>query len=83
MPIHGSFEGRRSICTSRGRRPTIVVPLVIVLHYVTKWKDAKGLSREDEKMLEEIWESAQKMESRINTLETILDEQAPDWRKRV
>ena len=62
---------------------TIVVPLVIVLHYVTKWKDAKGLSREDEKMLEEIWESAQKMESRINTLETILDEQAPDWRKRV
>jgi phage shock protein B len=62
---------------------TIVAPLVIVLHYVTKWKDAKGLSREDEKMLEEIWESAQKMESRINTLETILDEQAPDWRKRV
>ena len=62
---------------------SVVLPLVVVLHYVTKWKDAKGLSREDEKMLEEIWESAQKMESRINTLETILDEQAPDWRKRV
>jgi len=62
---------------------TIVLPLVIVLHYVTKWKDAKGLTREDEKMLEEIWASAQKMESRINALETILDDQAPDWRKRV
>jgi len=62
---------------------SVVLPLVVVLHYVTKWKDAKGLSREDEKMLEEIWESAQKMESRINSLETILDEQAPDWRKRV
>lgn len=62
---------------------TIVLPLVIVLHYVTKWKDAKGLSKEDEKMLEEIWASAQKMESRINALETILDDQAPDWRKRV
>ena len=37
---------------------------------------------EDEKMLEDIWESAQKMESRINTLETILDDQVPDWRKR-
>ncbi len=62
---------------------TIVLPLVIVLHYVTKWKEAKGLTNEDEKLLEEIWESAQKMESRINALETILDEQAPDWRKRV
>ncbi len=62
---------------------SIVLPLVVVLHYVTKWKEAKGLTREDEKMLEDIWESAQKMESRINALETILDEQAPDWRKRV
>ena len=34
-------------------------------------------------VLEEIWESAQKMESRINALETILDDQAPDWRRRV
>ena len=62
---------------------TIVLPLVVVLHYVTKWKEAKGLSREEEQMLEEIWESAQKMESRINSLETILDAQAPEWRKRV
>jgi phage shock protein B len=62
---------------------SIVLPLVVVLHYVTKWKEAKGLTREDEKMLEDIWESAQKMESRINALETILDQQAPDWRKRV
>jgi phage shock protein B len=62
---------------------TIVLPLIVVLHYVTKWKEAKGLTNEDEKMLEDIWESAQKMESRINALETILDEQAPDWRKRV
>jgi phage shock protein B len=62
---------------------SFVLPLIIVLHYMTKWKESKGLSREDEKMLEEIWESAQKMESRINTLETILDAQAPDWRRRV
>lgn len=62
---------------------SVVLPLVIVLHYVTKWKEAKGLTKEDEKMLEEIWASAKKMESRINALETILDDQAPDWRKRV
>ncbi|MGB5210566.1 MAG: envelope stress response membrane protein PspB [Gammaproteobacteria bacterium] len=62
---------------------SVVLPLVIVLHYVTKWKEAKGLTKEDEKMLEEIWASAKKMESRINALETILDDQAADWRKRV
>ena len=44
---------------------------------------AVGNGKNDEKMLEEIWASAQKMESRINALETILDDQAPDWRKRV
>ncbi|MFK8015465.1 MAG: envelope stress response membrane protein PspB [Gammaproteobacteria bacterium] len=60
----------------------IVLPLVIVLHYTTKWKTAKGLSNEDEKMLEDLWESAQKMESRINALETILDNEVADWRKR-
>ena len=62
---------------------SVVLPLVVVLHYVTKWKDSKSLSREDEKMIEDIWESAQKMESRINALETILDERTDDWRKKV
>ena len=62
---------------------SVVLPLVVVLHYVTKWKDSKSLSREDEKMIEDIWESAQKMESRINALETILDERTEDWRKKV
>ena len=61
----------------------VLLPLLIVMHYVTKWKGTKSLSNEDEKMLEDLWESAQRMESRINTLETILDDQNPDWRKRV
>jgi phage shock protein B len=60
----------------------IVAPLIIILHYVTKWKTSKGLSNEDEKMLEELWDSAQQMESRINALETILDNEVADWRKR-
>jgi phage shock protein B len=60
----------------------LVAPLVIVLHYITKWRDSKGLSKEDEKMLEDLWSSSQRMESRINSLETILDDVAPDWRKR-
>jgi phage shock protein B len=61
---------------------TVIAPLALILHYVTKWKTAKGLSTEDEKMLEDLWESAQRMESRINALETILDDEVKDWRKR-
>ncbi len=60
-----------------------VLPLVIILHYVTKWKSTRTLSSDDEKMLEELWADAQKMESRINTLETILDDAVPDWRRKV
>lgn len=61
---------------------TVVAPLALVLHYVTKWKTTKGLSNEDEKILEDLWDSAQRMESRINALETILDNEVEDWRKR-
>ncbi len=61
---------------------TICLPLWIIFHYITKWKTSKGLSSEDEKMLSEIWESANRMEERINTLERILDIDSPDWRRR-
>ncbi|MFC1797296.1 envelope stress response membrane protein PspB [Pseudomonadota bacterium] len=61
---------------------TICFPLWIVFHYVTKMKTSKGLSAEDEKMLSEVWESTNRMEERIKTLERILDIEAPNWRGR-
>jgi len=61
----------------------VILPLVIVLHYVTKWRESRVLSKEEEKMLEDLWGSAQRMESRINSLETILDDVAPEWRRKV
>jgi phage shock protein B len=61
---------------------TVCFPLWIVFHYVTKMKTAKGLSVEDEKMLSEVWESTNRMEDRIKTLERILDIEAPNWRGR-
>jgi len=61
----------------------LVLPLAIVLHYVTKWKATQGLSTEEENMLETLWKDASRMETRINSLETILDHEVPDWRKRV
>ena len=61
---------------------TVCLPLWIIFHYITKMKMSKGLSPEDEKMLSEVWESTNRMEERINTLERILDIESPDWRKR-
>lgn len=60
----------------------VVLPLVVILHYVTKWKSSRSLSGDEQRMLEELWQDAQKMESRINALETILDDQVPDWRRK-
>ena len=61
---------------------TVCFPLWIIFHYITKWKTAKGLTAEDEKMLAEVWESTNKMQERIQTLERILDIESPNWRGR-
>jgi phage shock protein B len=61
---------------------TVVVPFVVIMHYMTKWKATKGLSEDEQRMLEDLWKEAQAMQSRVNALETILDHEAPDWRRK-
>ena len=60
---------------------TLCLPLWIIFHYMNKLKTSKGLTAEDEKMLSEVWDSANRMEDRINTLERILDVESPNWRR--
>jgi len=48
---------------------TVVAPVWIVFHYLTKWRMARSLSREDEKTLVDLWEAARRMEARIENLE--------------
>ena len=62
---------------------TVVVPLFMVMHYSTKWKATKGLSDDEHRMLEDLWKESQSMESRVNALETILDTEVTDWRKKL
>ena len=62
---------------------TIVAPIWIVSHYVTKWKTSKGLSQDETLMLEDLWKTAQAMENRVNTLESILDDNVAGWRSKV
>lgn len=61
---------------------TVVAPTWIVFHHITKWRDQKGLSADDEHMLEDLWRSARRMENRIESLEAILDAESSDWRKK-
>ena len=60
----------------------VIVPLVVIMHYSTKWKATRGLSDDERRMLEDLWNESQRMQSRVNALETILDHEAPDWRKK-
>lgn len=61
---------------------TIVAPIWIVSHYVTKWRTSKGLSNDEAQTLEDLWQIAQRMEKRVKTLEAILDENAEGWRSK-
>ena len=60
----------------------VVLPLWLLLHYVTRWRATRGLSTEDERMLADLWKNARRLEDRVATLETILDAEAPGWRTR-
>ncbi len=60
----------------------IVAPVWIGAHYVTRWRAARRLSSEDEKAMADLWQSARRMEARIDALERVLDSEAPGWRMR-
>ena len=52
---------------------TIALPLYIVMHFVTRWKQSREYSSDDEQMLEDLWLLSQRLDDRLATLERILD----------
>lgn len=58
----------------------VVAPIWIVAHYATRWRTARMLSRDQERILADLYESARRMEDRMHSLERILDTEAPGWR---
>ncbi len=61
----------------------IPAPLFIVLYFITRWKQSREISGGDEQMLEDVWLLARRLEERLESLETILDSELPDWRKKI
>ncbi len=63
----------------------IVVPLWIICHYVTVWvrmRAGPGRVVVEGAELDRMRALAGKLERRIESLETILDAEAPEWRER-
>jgi phage shock protein B len=52
----------------------------ILLHYVTQWRKAGSLSVEDENLLDELHETARRLDERLGTIERIIAADHPDWK---
>lgn len=59
-----------------------VAPIWLVLHYRSKRQVSQGLTEEEFEQLNELVRKAEKMNQRIETLESILDSESPEWRSR-
>lgn len=53
----------------------------LILHYMTKWKTAATLTREDENLLDELYELARRLEDRMTTIERIIAADDPQWKR--
>jgi phage shock protein B len=68
--------------------PIVVIPAIfigmpwIILHYITKWKQAKVLTVDDENLLDDMHETARRLEDRVITIERILAADNPDWKNQ-
>jgi phage shock protein B len=69
----------------------IIIPIVaisalfiglpwLVFHYVTKWKQAGTITREDENLLDDLYRTARILEERLLTVERIIAADNPDFR---
>jgi phage shock protein B len=51
----------------------------LILHYSTQWKRAGTISREDEDLLDELYELGRRLDDRMNTIERIIAADNPEW----
>ncbi len=67
---------------------TIGLPMWLLFHYITKWKQMKqagageGQTVVDRKEILRLRKTAVSLEERIESLETILNTEAPKWREK-
>lgn len=52
----------------------------LLLHYLTKWKQAPKITTEDEQLLDDMFNLARRLEERLVTVERIAAADHPDFR---
>lgn len=52
----------------------------IIFHYITRWKTAATLTRQDEDLLDDLHDLARRLDDRVVTIERIMDAENPTWR---
>lgn len=57
----------------------IVMPAMFFVHHLIKWKTGSGLSRDDETMLEELYQVARRLDERMDTVERLVAADNPDF----
>jgi phage shock protein B len=69
--------------------PIIVVPVIflglpwLIFHYITKWKQSSSLTQSDENLLDELHDTARRLDDRIGSIERIIAADNPNWKSGV
>jgi phage shock protein B len=62
---------------------TFVIAIILISkHYKRLERQGTGLAAGDQGALDRAMETARRLETRVETLERLLDEEAPGWRAR-
>ena len=59
---------------------TIVMPIWLIFHYITIWKRERRQRLTDKTSYRDLQELAERLEDRLEAIESILDTDAPEWR---
>jgi phage shock protein B len=71
----------------------VVIPIVVVgilflglpwlvFHYMTKWKQSATITGADEKLLDELYDLARRLDDRMCSIERIMTAENPNWRQQ-
>ncbi|RUO31939.1 envelope stress response membrane protein PspB [Aliidiomarina sedimenti] len=59
-----------------------VAPIWLILHYRSRNKINAGLNDDERQSLQDLARTAERLQDRIQTLESILDAEHPSWRHK-
>lgn len=51
----------------------------VILHYVTRWKTAPTLTKDDEALLDELYQLARRLDERMETVERLVAADHPEF----